>query len=735
LPYATTYRHNSRLRPDSLRGGDLAWKKRARAPKKPGALDPKIAARVKQILAGKQKKSKAAPKGKAAKPKDARTSQEKANQNRAAVAKQGGMDKLEGVIVRLNAGMNSDMEKGAHDELISKGLATRGADGKAKLTPAGKKWKAAADKGDAEKAGAALAEGRAGASESAAKDKAKGEKVAARETAKAERVAKQQAKQAEKQKKLKQAAGKVKEKAKSAQKETAAKPGAKETSKEKPAAKPDAAANRAKVAKDMADQDAGLAPSGSAALSDFADGKPLDEKVAADFESMGLTEKDSTGAHRLTSDGKAAAAAMSKGDTRAALDAISRAKDKKKQGADKAKAGADKTTARAKTTTDKAAAAQRVEDARIEAARNRKALDMDDTLFSIDDLLAIKAGARHSRTDTQHLQSIHDSSVACGASCGPESDDEGEDDSEIAEIAEKAVKGIMDNPQWYAQHECGDIMQASSALSTLAMLIQSELSEEDEDAAHIDMLCDAARTLVKFIGAELDELEGAAGDAADTVRNGPMKAMDDYLHIDGGAIKATGDDTIRGYAVRFGDAEHPDLQKDYYTKATDFWLDHFGWPRPITYHHGMDAQTRNDPVIGHWLKAGVDDVGVWMEGQMDRAHAYYKAMKELAARGYLRMSSDSAPQWVIRERQTNGVNEIKRWPLVTSSLTPTPMEPRMLPVEVKALMAEVGLDAIDTGNPEAIQSDAVKADGRQAADERARRLTLELELLHLMETA
>jgi hypothetical protein len=124
-----------------------------------------------------------------------------------------------------------------------------------------------------------------------------------------------------------------------------------------------------------------------------------------------------------------------------------------------------------------------------------------------------------------------------------------------------------------------------------------------------------------------------------------------------------------------------------------------------------------------------------MEGQMDRAHAYYKAMKELAERGYLRLSSDSAPQWVIREKQTNGVNEIKRWPLVTSSVTVTPMEPRMLPVELKALMAEIGLDAIDDSQ-EATNPNAVEADGRKAAEsERARRLLLEVELLQLMETA
>jgi hypothetical protein len=667
----------------------LAWKKRARAAK-PGALDPKIAARVKEILAGKQKKGKA-PKGKGkAKAAPKGTPQEIANQNRAAVAKQGGMDKLEGVMVRLGAGMNSDLEKGAHDELIKKGLAKRGADGKPKLTPAGRKWRSAADKGDADGASAALAEGRGAASESAAKDKEKSAKQAERAAKGAERAAKQK-KQQQAQKQKAQAAAKVKaEKAKA----KAATP-----AKEKPAdAAKKQADNRAKVAKDMAEQDAGLAPTGSAALGDFADGKPLKEETAKEFEAMGLVEKGSDGTHRLTSEGRAAAAAMNKGDTRAAIDAISRAGDKKKPKA------------------------------------TGKALDMSDELFSINDLLAIKAGARHSRTDVQHLQSIHDSAVACGASCGPGEDAAPDDEDEEGM---KAIKGIMDNPAWYAQHECGDVMQAASALQTLTMLIQSELSEEDKDASDVAQLCDAARVLVKFIASELDELEGAAGDAADNVRMGPMnKAVtDDYLHIDGGAIKSLDGDAIKGCAVLFGTAETHDIERDYYDKNTDYWLNHFGWPKPITYHHGMDAATRDNPVVGHWTKATVDDTGVWLEGQLDRAHAYYKAIKELAARGYLKLSSDSAPQWVQRVRQTNGASYIKRWPIVTSSVTVSPMEPRMMPVEVKAFLAELGYEAIETDNQEAIDPDLARRDGVKASDdERARVLSLELDLLEL-ETA
>ena len=647
----------------------LAWKKRERAkPQTPGGLPPKIAARVKEILASKRKKGK----GKA--PKKIDPAKEKAKQ-----------DKIKA---------------------------------------------AAAKKEEATK-------------QKIARDMERTAKQATRETTRKQRIAERataaQAKQAAQQKRLKQAAQARKEKAKAAS--ATPKKEAADTAKKQ-------AENRTKVAKEMADQDTGLSPSGSAALGDFADGKQPLKEIADQLTKMGLLEADSAGGQRLSYAGRATVNAMNRGDTRAALDAISRAADRTQAKQDterrrvesetkRDKAKADATARR--TAADRAknearakrnASAARVEAARIEAARNRKAM-------SDIDVLEIKAGARHSRMDMAALQSIHDNSVACGASCGSEEDDSDMDDEIGDDSAEKAIKGIMDNPLYYAQHECSDIMQASNALSTLAMLIQSELVEEDEDQKHIAMLCDAAHTLVDFIDSELDELEGASKDAANDASMGPMKAVDDaWVHTEGSAVKSLDDDTIRCHVVLFGDADHPDLQRDYFTKSTDFWLDHFGWPKPITYHHGLDAATRDEPVIGHWKSAGVDEVGLWLEGQLDRAHAYYKAMRELARRGFLKPSSDSMPQWVIREPQSNGTKHLKRWPLISSALTVTPMEPRMLPVEVKAYLAEIGYETIDedtkVDDPDLARSDATKA----SDEDRARAILFELDLLQIeLETA
>lgn len=152
-----------------------------------------------------------------------------------------------------------------------------------------------------------------------------------------------------------------------------------------------------------------------------------------------------------------------------------------------------------------------------------------------------------------------------------------------------------------------------------------------------------------------------------------------------GTIKALGDaptgDRIGGYAVLFGAADQTDLspERDYFTPRTDFLLD--AWKtRPILYHHAMEAATKATPVVGMWDTVRIDDLGVWIEGELKKSHKYYAAIKELIRQGALRLSSDSAPHLVQRERRPNGAHEVKRWGLIAASLTPSPAEPRMEPV-------------------------------------------------------
>ena len=724
----------------------------------------RIANRVRELLA-KKKKAKGGTGGKAKLTPEQRAQQKQTeiDNNRSAVYDKTGLS--DAGIDAINALESGDQPTNA-DDLITQGLAERDRAGNVRMTAAGHAFVRAADKGDPMAAREALSRGGDKLAQSADKERAKAQAAGKqlsedvrRETAKREKEKAQIAKgkaggggKKESKERVNTAGTLDKERTEG------------ESDSDESPSQQKQADNRAKVASEMADSDTGLSPSGSAALTAFADGANLPKDTAKQLADMGLLEQDSAGGHRLSYAGRATINAMNRGDTRAALDAISRAGDRAKAQADRAaresereKAKAQATTEREKTKTQREkekaertakedASRARVEQARIEAAkkRNRKALDMDE-----DTDLEIKAGARHSRMDASHLDEAARHLHAAGATCpdcAPDGDSEEEDMD-----AEKALKGIQDNPQWYAQHECQDIAGATSALATLAILIQSELSEQDEDDAHIALLCDAARILVRFVGGELDELQGAAGRVAELPNSASiqsMKAADDDFF----AVKSIGDgDDVRGPAVRFGSADEPDLSetRDYFTPSTDYWLK--SWDkRPMLWHHTMpqvqilqqmksagagpdemkamrDAivYLEDNPVIGVWTKATVDPIAVWMSGQLDTAHRYRAAIKRMIDLGMLKISTDSALHLVRREKQPNGTHEVKRWPIIAASLTPSAAEPRLF--DVQALKSWYGVAGIDL--PFGIDDGAEPT--KVADDERTRRITLELELLEL----
>lgn len=226
------------------------------------------------------------------------------------------------------------------------------------------------------------------------------------------------------------------------------------------------------------------------------------------------------------------------------------------------------------------------------------------------------------------------------------------------------------------------------------------------------------------------ELKSAAG-YIEIHNAGPDPVENPY------AVKSLGNDRIGGYAVMFGDATATDLTGDYFTKSTDFWLDEIGDKIPMLYHHSIESATKSDPVIGSWDVRRVDDVGVWVEGQLKRRHRYNKAVQQLVDAGALGLSSGSAPNLVLKSKKLGGATEITRWPIVEVSLTPEPAEPRMTPVAaLKSLYADAGLDlpaslADDTpSTPSKTEGAQVRKDAHSVED-RARRLTVELDLLTL----
>ena len=269
-----------------------------------------------------------------------------------------------------------------------------------------------------------------------------------------------------------------------------------------------------------------------------------------------------------------------------------------------------------------------------------------------------------------------------------------------------------------------DVLAAAlDSLTTIAEALEPDGATKAgrRNSAADQALLNAIREAAESI-CELAETLGAQGDDDDMPDEDEAAELSVDAATKDDAVKMLPNGGIGGYAVRFGSDAEPDLSPfaDYFTKSTQFWLD--AWAtRPMLYHHAQDAATKDAPVVGRWTSARMDDVGVWLEGQIDQAHRYAGAVKELVKRGVLKLSSDSAPHLVVREQRPNGTHEVKRWPLLAASLTVSPAEPRLMPVSaLKAAFDAAGLlppaeliddspEAHDPDDVETAQASAVKA--------------------------
>ena len=157
---------------------------------------------------------------------------------------------------------------------------------------------------------------------------------------------------------------------------------------------------------------------------------------------------------------------------------------------------------------------------------------------------------------------------------------------------------------------------------------------------------------------------------------------DDTLITFGGPVKALPGNKVGGYLVRFSTAQDPDLVRDFFTPETDFDVDLPGGKASVYYNHGLDDTLKKRRLGKGELK--VDDVGVWIEAQLEVRDRYEKAIYELAQAGKLGWSSGTASHLV--ERQAEGKSQrITLWPLgPDASLTPNPCEPRNSAIALKA---------------------------------------------------
>lgn len=152
-----------------------------------------------------------------------------------------------------------------------------------------------------------------------------------------------------------------------------------------------------------------------------------------------------------------------------------------------------------------------------------------------------------------------------------------------------------------------------------------------------------------------------------------------------GELKALGNGKFKGLLARFSEPTQPDLSNDHFTKTTNFFKD-VGDTLPLLYEHGLD-ETLKTKRLGKAIITAIDDVGVWIEGQIDVADKYGKAIyNHLVKTGKAGLSSGAAPHMVTREKSgTAGVKTVTEWGMAEASLTPKPMEPLTRGLEIKSL--------------------------------------------------
>lgn len=203
------------------------------------------------------------------------------------------------------------------------------------------------------------------------------------------------------------------------------------------------------------------------------------------------------------------------------------------------------------------------------------------------------------------------------------------------------------------------------------------------------------------------------------------KAGTERLTYSGGKIKSLGGNKIGGHCVVFSDKNSADLQGDYFTKATEFFIDEDS-RYPIFYHHGLRGL--GSMQLGK-AKCNIDDVGVWMEGELALRADYRKQLGEKKSKAIIKAllsmidsedgmgySTGAMPHLVEVEEQDNGTFEFKSWAMGEISITPSPVGSQTKAVRMKSyaeMPAAKPLACDCAGDAEDCNCDPMMADAKK----------------------
>lgn len=172
-------------------------------------------------------------------------------------------------------------------------------------------------------------------------------------------------------------------------------------------------------------------------------------------------------------------------------------------------------------------------------------------------------------------------------------------------------------------------------------------------------------------------------------------------------VKAVGAKGVGGLIIRHTDPTRPDLTADYFSAATDHYLQHIK-STPVLYGHAGDPVIQGVPIgMGvptltpqgvelkdgqlEYIQSHANDVEKWFWDQVVLRQEYLDMIMQLIAGKNLGWSTGSSGHLVWREYQKIlDVWHITRWPIVEVSLTPTPAEPYTIVDAGKAMNLHKG---------------------------------------------
>lgn len=177
------------------------------------------------------------------------------------------------------------------------------------------------------------------------------------------------------------------------------------------------------------------------------------------------------------------------------------------------------------------------------------------------------------------------------------------------------------------------------------------------------------------------------------------------------ALRSTGETRFAGYAFLWPKDKQKDLDllNTYFEPDTDYGS--YYRSADILYHHGMEL-TMGLERIGKAVRAEIDDIGLWVEGELDKSKKYWKGVAELIRQGKLYWSGGTAGHLI---RYADDGLGVRSFPIVEWSLTPTPGQPRLDSVE---FLRSVGIDVDNHADGEVDGEASEISDGQKHDDQK-----------------